>query len=52
MALTDDVMFVAGLRYEQTRIVKLLEEEQKRTGLGFIQYQRILELLEQNGQSN
>jgi hypothetical protein len=45
MALTDDVMFVAGVRYEQTRIVKLLEEEQKRTGLGFIQYQRILEIL-------
>jgi len=25
MALTDDVMFVAGIRYEQTRILKWIE---------------------------
>jgi len=48
MALTDDVMFVAGMRYANLQITKLLEEEQKRTKLGFIQYQRIQELLEKS----
>jgi len=46
MALTDDVMFVAGMRYAEAMITKLLEKEQERTRLGFIQYQRIQELLE------
>ncbi|CAB4242290.1 hypothetical protein UFOVP222_107 [uncultured Caudovirales phage] len=28
----------------QQKLLKILEEEQKRTGLGFIQYKRIIEL--------
>lgn len=31
---------------EKERILELLEAEKKRTGLGFVQYKRILELLE------
>ena len=28
----------------QLKLIKILQEEQKRTGLGFIQYNRIIEL--------
>jgi hypothetical protein len=31
---------------EKERILELLKEEQERTKLGFVQYKRILELLE------
>lgn len=30
---------------ERERVMKALKEEQQRTGLGFIQYKRILEIL-------
>jgi len=32
-----------GIRSERERILNILEEEQKRTGLGFIQYNTLLQ---------
>jgi hypothetical protein len=41
--------FAEYVRNQETeRIFKLLETEQQRTKLGFIQYQRIQELIEEN----
>lgn len=40
-----------GIQLEKDRILQLLEEEQKRTKLGFVQYQRIQELLDDRSNS-
>lgn len=37
--------YARGVQGEQERIMKLLEQEQARTKLGFIQYQRIADLI-------
>jgi len=37
-----------GVQTERERFLALLQKEQERTKLGFIQYQRIRELLEEN----
>ena len=39
-----------GIQLEKDRILYILEQEQKRTKLGFVQYERIEELL--NDRSN
>lgn len=36
-----------GIQLQKDLILEILEEEQKRTKLGFIQYQRIQELLDE-----
>jgi hypothetical protein len=46
--LTELPDYEKGIRLERERIVKLLETEKARSKLGFIQYQRILELMEIN----
>jgi hypothetical protein len=37
--------FKEGVAHERKRIVEILEKEQQRTKLGFIQYKTLLELL-------
>lgn len=50
------VMAVAhlhGMNQQKQIFIEMLEAEKKRTGLGFIQYKRILELMEEyDGTSN
>lgn len=38
--------FEIGQQAERERIMKILEEEQKRTGLGFIQYKVLIEKIQ------
>ena len=45
MALTDDVMFVAGVRYERQRIIKLLTEDGKRNYISQETYDYIVSIV-------
>ena len=47
------IAHIYGMNHQKDLFREMLEAEQKRTGLGFIQYKRILELMEEyNGTSN
>jgi len=37
--------FTEGVAHERKRVIEILEKEQQRTNLGFIQYKTLLELL-------
>jgi hypothetical protein len=41
------IAHIYGMNHQKQLFREMLETEQKRTGLGFIQYKRILELMEQ-----
>jgi hypothetical protein len=47
------IAHIYGMNHQKQIFKEMLEAEQKRTGLGFIQYKRILELMEEyNGKAN
>jgi hypothetical protein len=47
------IAHIYGMNHQKKLFQEMLEAEQKRTGLGFIQYKRILELMEEyNGTSD
>jgi hypothetical protein len=48
--VTDLTSYLIGIVNERERFVDFLTAEAKRTGLGFIQYQTILEFIESSGE--
>jgi hypothetical protein len=44
--VTDLTSYLIGIMNERERILAILEAEQKRSGLGFIQYKVLAELVE------
>ena len=41
------IAHIYGMNHQKQLFKEMLEAEQKRTGLGFIQYKRIIELMEE-----
>ena len=50
--VTDLTSYVTGILNERERILLALQKEQKRTGLGFIQYKTLSDLIENSAEKS